>query len=127
MLTVTAAKVALAGTLLLGATTSVKVTVTAPGHTPKINTHWNYVVRVTAGGRLVAGKITEQIVDPIGGHHPVEFGKSTKNITNWPFKDEFRDFIIWPASSRGIPLKFHVIVVVGKVKRTVDYTVTARG
>lgn len=120
------AKLALAGSLLLAAPGAVKVTVTAPGHTPKINIHWNYVVRVTQGGKLVAGKITEQIVDPIGGHHPVEFGKSTKNITNWPFRGEFRDFIIWPASSRGIPLKFRVIVVVGKVKRTVDYTVTPR-
>jgi hypothetical protein len=126
-LTATTAKLALTGTLLLGGAAPVKVTVSAPGHTPKINTHWNYVVRVIEGGKPVAGKITEQIVDPIGGHHPVEFGKSTKNITNWPFKGEFRDFIVWPASSRGIPLKFRVIVVVGTVKRTVDYAVTPRG
>ncbi len=126
-LTFTAAKVALAGSLLLGAAAPVKVTVTAPGHTPKINIHWNYVVRVTQDGKLVPGRITEQIVDPIGGHHPVEFGKSTKNITSWPFKGEFRDFIIWPPSSRGIPLKFRVIVVVGKTKRVVDYAVTPTG
>lgn len=120
------ATVALAGTFLFGAAAPVKLTVAAPGHTPKINVHWNYTVRVTVGGKPAAGKITEQIVDPVGGHHPVQFGKGTKNITSWPFKGEFRDFIVWPASSRGVPLRFRVIVVVGKVKRVVDYAVTPR-
>ena len=102
-----------------------KVTIAAPGHSPKINTHWNYAVRATVGGKPVAGKITAQIVDPIGGRHPVEFGKSTKNITNWPFKGVFRDFIIWPPDSAvGLPLTFRVTVVAGKVRRTVDYRVT---
>jgi len=113
--------------LLLGSGAPVKVTISAPGHTPKINVHWNYTVTVTQGGKPANAKITEQIVDPIGGHHPVQFGKSTKNITNWPFKGKFQDFIVWPASSRGIPLEFHVIVVVGKTKRIVDYAVTPKG
>lgn len=119
-------KVALGGALLLGAAAPVKVTVAAPGHTPKTGVRWNYTVRVTEGGKPVAGRITEQIVDPIGGRHPVQFGTSTMNITNRPFKGVFRDFIIWPASSRGVPLTFRVIVVVGKVKRVVDYAVTPR-
>lgn len=105
---------------------AILVTVTAPGHMPVVNTHWNYTVRATAAGKPVAGKLTEQIVDPIGGKHPVEFGSSTKKITNWPFKGVFRDFIIWPASSRGIPLKLRVIVVVGTTRRVVDYAVTPR-
>ena len=119
-----AAAVALAAGLL-GAS-AVKVTVTGPGHTPKINTHWNYVVRATKGGKPVAGKLTEQIQDPIGGLHPVQFGVSTKNITSWPFKGTFRDFIIWPASSRGIPLKLRVTVVVGTAKTVTSYAVTPR-
>jgi hypothetical protein len=100
------------------------VTLTAPGHTPKINTHWNYVVRVTDGGKPVSARITAQIVDPIGGKHPVEFGKSTKTITNWPFKGVFRDFIIWPPSSRGVPLTFRIVVRVGSVGKTIKYVVT---
>ena len=88
------------------------MTLTAPGHTPKINTHWSYAVHATAQGKPVAARITAQIVDPIGGAHPVQFGKTTKTIVNWPFKGEFRDFIIWPASSRGIPLKLRITVVV---------------
>ena len=103
------------------------VAVTAPGHAPKINTHWNYTVRITKAGKPVAGKLSEQIVDPIGGKHAVDFGTSTKPITNWPVRGVFRDFIVWPASSRGVPLKFRVIVVVGKIRRVVDYTVTPRG
>jgi len=125
MFEATAVKLAAVGSLLLlGAAAPVKVAVTAPGHTPKINTHWNYTVRATRGGKLVAGKITEQIVDPIGGTHPVEFGKSTKDITNWPFNGVFKDFIIWPASSRGIPLKLRIVVKVGAAKSTVTYAVT---
>lgn len=100
------------------------VTLTAPGHTAKINTHWNYTVRVTDGGKPVSARLTATIVDPIGGSHPVEFGKSTRTITNWPFKGVFRDFIIWPASSRGVPLKLKLVVRVGAVRRTIVYVVT---
>ena len=115
-------------TLVLGlAATTPTATLTAPSHTPKVNTHWNYVLRVSQGGKPVAARITAQIVDPIGGRHAVEFGTSTKRITNWPIKGEFRDFIIWPKSSRGIPLTFRLIVVVGKVRRIVDYAVTPHG
>ena len=101
-----------------------QVTVAAPSHTPKVGVHWNYVVHATRGGRPVAGRITEQIVDPVGGHHPVEFGKSTKPITNRPFTGTFRDFIVWPPTSRGVPLRFRVIVTVGATRKIVDYTVT---
>jgi hypothetical protein len=111
----------------LAAAPPVKVTVTAPGHTPKVNTRWHYVVRATQGGKPVPGRITEQIVDPIGGVHPVEFGKGTKPIKNWPFKGVFRDYMIWPASSRGIPLKFRIIVVTGKTTKVVTYAVTPTG
>lgn len=122
---VAAAAASLAAGVLGGA--PLKVTVTAPGHAPKVGPRWTYVVRATEGGKPVAGKLTEQIVDPLGGTHPVEFGASTKKIVNWPFTGVFRDFIVWPAESRGVPLRFRVIVVVGKTKRVVDYPVTPRG
>jgi hypothetical protein len=105
------------------AVASPQATLATPGHAPKINTHWNYVVRVTDGGKPVAARITAQIVDPIGGAHPVEFGKSTRPITNWPFKGVFRDFIVWPASSRGVPLKLRIVVRVGAVRKTIVYPV----
>ena len=112
----------LAGSLL--AATVPSVTLTAPTHTPKINTRWYYSVSATLAGTPAAARLTAQIVDPIGGVHPVEFGTSTKNITNWPFRGRFRDFIIWPASSRGIPLRLRVTVKVGSAKRTLTYAVT---
>ena len=124
-MTLTAVTAALAAAgLLAGSGAPVKVTVAAPGHTAKVNTHWNYTVAVTKGGKPVAARITETIVDPIGGAHPVEFGKSTKTITNWPFKGVFKDFIIWPPSSRGIPLTLRISVKVGTVKKVVNYAVT---
>lgn len=104
-----------------------QVSVTGPGHTPRINTHWNYVVRFTVGGKPAAGKLTEQIVDPIGGKHVVEFGKSTKKILRWPFTGTFRDFLVFPASSRGIPLTFRVTVVGGGRTHVVNYPITPRG
>jgi hypothetical protein len=103
---------------------SPQVTLTAPGHTPKINTRWYYVVRATVGATPVSARITAQIVDPIGNAHPVQFGKSTKNITNWPFKGVFRDYIVWPKSSRGVPLKLRVVVRVGTIRKTLTYSVT---
>ena len=105
---------------------SPQVTFTAPGHAPKINTHWNYVIRATDAGKPVPARITAQIVDPIGGTHPVQFGKSTKTITNWPFTGVFRDYIVWPASSRGVPLTLRIVVRIGGVRKTIAYVVTAR-
>ena len=120
------ATLALAAGVLGGTATPVKVAIVAPNAAPKVSTHWNYTVRVTAGGKPVAGKLTEQIVDPLGGSHPVQLGLTKINITNRPIKGTFRDFIIWPASSRGIPLTLRVIVTVGKSKHVLTYAVTPR-
>jgi hypothetical protein len=118
----TAATIVAAASLLAGG--SPRVTITAPGHTPKINTHWNYTVHVTAGGKPVAAKISEAIVDPIGGEHAVEFGKSTKKITNWPIRGSFSDFIIWPTDARGIPLTLRITVQAGGARKVLAYHVT---
>ena len=119
-----AAKLALVACLLAAA--PVKATLTAPTHTPRINTHWYYTVRVTQDGKLSAGRLTAQIVDPIGGVHPVQFGSRAKPVTSLPFTGLFRDFIIWPASSRGIPLKLRVVVTIGGAKHTISFTATPR-
>lgn len=105
----------------------VKVTIAGPTHTPKVNVHWNYTVRVTRDGKPVKARLTEQIVDPIGGHHPVQFGASTKNITNYPITGVFHDYIIWPPEARGITLKLHVIAKVGTKVYTRNYLVTPHG
>jgi hypothetical protein len=118
-----AAALAAAGGLLVGASAT-DVTLHAPGHSPKIKTHWNYSVTVTRGGKPAAATITAQIVDPIGGVHIVKFGNTTKNIKAYPFNGTFRDFVIWPADSRGIPLTFRLTIKSGPTKKVIGYLVT---
>jgi hypothetical protein len=116
---------ALSASVLAG-TPSTSVSLADPGGpAPKIGVHWAYSVTArSAGGKPAAAVLTAQIVDPIGGVHPVQFGKSTKNITNWPFTGRFRDFIVWPASSNGIPLRLRAIVTVGGKKTVLTVSVT---
>jgi hypothetical protein len=76
-------------------------TITAPGHTPKVSTKWYYVIRVTnPSGKPIAARLTMQIKDPTGSVHVVQYAATKKNIVNWPFTGRFRDYIIWPPSSK---------------------------
>ena len=100
-----------------------KVTLDAPGHSPKVKTHWAYSVTVTRAGKPAKATITAQIVDPIGGVHPVQFGLTTRTIKAFPFTGTFRDFVIWPAESRGIPLTFRLTVRSGPAKKVLAYHV----
>ena len=106
------------------AASPVKATLSAPGHTPKVNTKWHYTLRVTQGGKPVSGRLTAQIVDPIGGVHLVQFGSTTRNIKNYPIKGVFRDYIIWPRSSDGIPLTLRFQINAGGRTTTLKYHVT---
>ncbi len=117
-------KVALVATLLVSAGSSVQVRLTASGHAPKIKTHWPYTVRATLAGKPAAGMVTAQIVDPLGGKHPVGFGKKKGNVTKVPFKGTFADFVIWPANSTGVPLTFRLTITSGATTRTLNYRVT---
>src|SRR5262245_34841290 len=59
---------------------------TAPTHTPKVGTRWPYSVRVTSrAGKPLPARITVQIVDPVGGVHPVQLGVTKVNIVRHPF------------------------------------------
>ena len=120
---------ALSSLLLAGvlATAPLKATLSGPSHPPKINKRWYYVVKVTQSGKPARVKITAQIVDPLGGTHPVEFGPTTKKIINWPITGTYRDYIIWPTSSRGIPLKLRITLVGAHGTRAVvSYAVVPR-
>ena len=118
-----AAGLAAAGGLLMTAPAP-NVALHAPGHSPQIKTHWNYSVTVTRGGKPAAATITAQIVDPIGGVHIVQFGNTTKDVKAYPFNGTFRDFVIWPPDSRGIPLTFRLTVKSGPTKKVIGYHVT---
>jgi hypothetical protein len=107
-----------------GASDAVKVTLAAPTHSPRIVVKWPYTVRATAAGKPAAGKITVQIVDPLGGVHPVELGDTKKTIVRRPFRGVFRDFVRWPAESRGLLLTFRVTVIAGGKRKVIAYRVT---
>jgi hypothetical protein len=109
-----------------GAATPVRVTLSAPTHTPKTTGKWSYSVHATKGGKPVAARITVQIVDPLGGVHAVDYGSSTKAIVNRPFTGTFRDYVIWSQSPPGIQLTFRVTVVAGGARKVVSYRVTPR-
>jgi hypothetical protein len=105
-----------------------KVTLDAGTHTPKVQARWPYAVHATVAGKPVAARITVQIVDPIGGRHAVELGDTKIKIVNRSFRGVFRDFVRWPAESRGVPLRFTATVVVAAGQKTVLwYRVTPRG
>jgi hypothetical protein len=118
------AALSVAALSLFAGGSSLKVTLTAPNHAPKIKVHWPYTVRETVNGKAVAARLTVQIVDPIGGVNPVQFDATKKNITNWRFVGVFRDYVIWPAASRDIPLRFRVTVVTAHAKKVLNYRVT---
>src|SRR3954469_16689785 len=110
----------------LAVAAAVTVLLAAPGHSPKTGTHWSYTVTAKDGGKPAVARVTAQIVDPLGGVHPVDFRNTTRHVVNRPFTGTFRDFVIWPAESRGIPLRFRVTVRVGDAKKVIDYPVSPR-
>jgi hypothetical protein len=118
---------ALAVPLVASAAGSLTVAFHATTHAPKVNARWPWSISATSGGKPVAGTVTAQVVDPVGGIHPVEFGGvKTKFVTNVKFKGRFSDFVIYPPISKGIGVTFRVTVKTTLGKRVVNYPVTAR-
>jgi hypothetical protein len=118
--------VALALPVAVGAATPLRVVLIAPTHTPKANAKWFYVVRATSGGKPARATITSQIVDPVGGVHPVAFGDTKRPVTNRPFRGVFRDFVRYPPEAQGIKLTFRAIVKSGGARRVLTYWIRAR-
>jgi hypothetical protein len=99
----------------------------APTHSPKVNAKWRYTVRLTdRRGRPLAGKLTVQIVDPLGTAHAVQFDETKQNITNRPFQGVFRDYAQFPPDARGFRLTFRVRVRAAKGRLEITYAVTPR-
>jgi hypothetical protein len=104
-----------------------RLALSAPTHTPLVGPKWWYVIRATgAGGRSVEGRLTVEVVDPLGTAHLAEVGTSTRQLLNYPFAGRYRDFAQWPAASRGYRLVFRVTVAAGGARRTVRYWVRPR-
>lgn len=105
-----------------------EVVLTAPGHSPTAGERWGSTVRVSEGGGPVAATVTAEVVDPVGGVHPLPFGRATtKDISDRRFTRTFRDFIRWPAESRGVPLTCKPTIEVGSATGVERYNVTLVG
>jgi len=103
---------------------------TADTHSPKVNTHWRYHVRVTdPTGHPIWAKITSRIVDPLGAVHPVEFDGTGHNpyVKNYRFFGNFCDSAIWPRNSAvGVTLKFETVILTAQGGKVLVYPVTPR-
>jgi hypothetical protein len=114
------------------AVASLTLTFTAHGHAPlvgqssEVGPHWPYTVRVTRAGKPVRARLTMQVVDPLGGVHAATVGATTEPITNRPIVGVYRDYLVFPPESRGVPLKIRVTATAGSMKRVLVYTVTPR-
>lgn len=99
----------------------------AAGHSPAVNKKWPWSVTAANAGKPVAGTVTAQVVDPVGGVHAVEFG-GVKNrfVTNIKFVGRFADFVLFPPISRGVGVTFRVTVKTALGKKVFNYPVTAR-
>jgi hypothetical protein len=105
----------------------VKATLYAPTRTPEAKEKWRYRVVVTdKQRRKLAGKITVQIVDPLGQAHAVTYDDTPRPIANMAFDGSFHDYVEWPADSRGYTLTFRVIANTPKGQVTITYPVTPK-
>ena len=106
-----------------------KAKLTGATHTPKADnkTKWPYTVTLTdLKGKPLAGKVTIQVVTPIGPN-PVQFFANKKYVTNIPFKGVFKDAVLWPPDSAvGVVLNFRAIVTSAKGKAVLNYPVKPR-
>ena len=105
----------------------VRATLYAPTRTPKATAKWRYRVVVTdKKGRRLPGKITVQIVDPLGQAHVVTYDDVKKPISNMAFDGRFKDYVEYPVDARGFTLTFRVIAKTAKGKVTITYPVTPK-
>jgi hypothetical protein len=93
-----------------GAVRGLHFSFSAPTHTPRVNAKWFYSVHATLNGKPVRATVTSQIVDPVGGVHPVQFRNSKRNVTNHPFVGVFRDYVQFPPEAQGVRLTLRVTV-----------------
>ncbi len=104
-----------------------RVALRAPTHTPDVGRRWWYVVRATGRtGTPLRGRLTVEVVDPLGVAHPAEVGTTKRKLVRYPFVGRYRDFAEWPRAARGYRLLFRVTVAAGAARRTVRYWVRPR-
>jgi len=84
---------------------SLKVLVKGPTAHPRANAKWPYSVTASdSNGERVSGKLTVQIVDPIGNAHTVTYDNTKKPVKDFPFHGTFHDYLQFPKQALGFTL-----------------------
>jgi hypothetical protein len=91
-----------------------------------VNAKWPYTVTATSGGKQVSGKLTVQIVDPLGNAHAVTYDNTKKPVTNFAFHGTFHDYLQFPKSGIGFPLTVRAKVTSAQGKGTATYGVKTK-
>ena len=84
---------------------SLKVVIAGPTAHPRADAKWPYSVTATdSSGKHVSGKLTVQIVDPIGNAHAVTYDNTKKPVKGFPFHGTFHDYLQFPKQALGFTL-----------------------
>lgn len=106
------------------------VTLRAPTHHPRADTNWWVTVtaRTRSGHALRATAFYQFLFQGqvVSTQYPSPRGGPTRH-SPWPFTGRFRDAVVWPRRSVGVPLTFRVVVRVrGRGTQHADYRVRVR-
>jgi hypothetical protein len=97
------------------------------GPSPKANANWPYTVTATnPSGKRVSGKITVEIVDPVGNAHAVTYRNTKRPVKGFPFHGKFHDSLTFPRESIGFPLIVRAKVTSSEGSGTANYSVTPK-
>ena len=104
-------------------------TLKAPTHHPRADRAWTITVTCRSrSGRPLRATATYQFLSGgqvVATRYPSPH--APERHTPFPFRGSFRDPVLWPKRSIGVPLTFRVVVAVkGKGKVNLDYAVRVR-
>jgi hypothetical protein len=102
----------------------------APTHHPRADVNWWITVsaRTRSGAPLRATAFYEFVYQGqvVSTQYPSPRTGATRN-SPWPFTGSFRDAVVWPRRSVGVPLTFRVVVRArGRGQVNLDYQVRVR-
>jgi hypothetical protein len=97
-----------------------------PAH-PKASVNLPYSVTATdSSGKRVSGKLTVQIVDPLGNAHAVTYDNTKRPIKNFPFHGAFHDYLAFPKDAVGYPLTVRAKVTSAQGDGTATFRATPK-
>ena len=106
---------------------SVNVAIKGLSAHEKASVNVPYSVTATdSAGKHVSGKLTVQIVDPLGNAHAVTYDNTKRPIKNFPFHGTFHDYLAFPKDAVGYPLTVRAKVASAQGNGTATFRVTPK-